>query len=158
MQPGRLISVSLPIRWNSMPIWKQIISACANHYYSGKTPILQIGQAIRRPFGPMDFARLPCIFLNSSIPKIPSGTRLPQNSKLFQSRCSRLSDRPVTTSHKNKTWPFLPGCYIALGFPFATSSTRSDRNMLQAQRIAIRSFHMSHPFIAQRILRSWGTG
>ena len=134
----------------------QIITVCANNYYSGKTPILQIGQAIRR-LGPIGFRAVAMqAFLDLDVYKNPQWTKAASKIQSYSKAVAHACRIVSNHISQKQDLAFLTGMLHRVGISVPLLQLPGPKeDMLQSQRIAT-ALSISHPFIAQRILRAWG--
>ena len=133
-----------------------IIEVCSNSFYSGKNPIRQIGQAIRR-LGPIGFRAVAMqAFLDLDIYYNP---RWEKSSKAIKSYSLSVAHACRVIAHHisaKQDLAFLMGLLHRVGMSVPLLLLpKPEEDLLSAFKVC-SALHMTHPFIAQRILKDWG--
>jgi HD-like signal output (HDOD) protein len=153
--PFNIRQLAITVEQDKM-LQKEILSICASDYYSGRNPIRQISQAIRR-LGPVGFRGVAMqAFLNIDVyynPKWEKATHSLKHYSIAIAHACRI------TSHRASQQgdlAFLLGILhrIGLSLPLLLLSDPNE-NMTQAVETC-ETLHATHPSISQFILQKWG--
>ena len=135
---------------------KKIINICSNDYYSGKNPIRQIGQAIRR-LGPVGFRGVAMqAFLELDVysnPKWERTTTAIRNYSLAVAHACRITSQRVA---EQGDLAFLLGILHRIGISVSLLKLPTPKEDLNTSSKGCEAISTTHPSISQFILQKWG--
>ena len=133
-----------------------ILSICRSNFYSGKTPIRQISQAVRR-LGPVGFQGVSIqAFLDLDVYYNPAWQKTANSIKLYSNAVAHACRIISQSTSKDSEMAFLLGILHRIGISVTLLQLPNpSEDFTHAQR-HFSDLQQIHPSIAQFVLQKWG--